>query len=63
MKLTKLNSVRIVLGVVSIALSFAWGKFIGVGPVVFPTLDYWDVGLGVFIGVFLFYEAVKNVKV
>ena len=59
--LTKIGIIRIVLGISSIALAFAWGKFINAGLVYFPFFpDILDVTLGVIIGLFLLYEGVKR---
>jgi hypothetical protein len=56
--LKRINIVRILLGTSSIALAFAWGKFISVGYVYFPVIpDIFDVMLGFSIGLFLFWEA------
>jgi hypothetical protein len=49
-------------GVISIALSLGWGKFVG-KEVYFPLSDYIDVALGCMVGgylLFLFFASLKS---
>ena len=59
--LTRIGILRVVFGASSIALALAWGKFIDVGYVYFPFFpNVLDVSLGVIIGLFLLWEAIKK---
>lgn len=58
--LKRINVIRILFGICSIALALGWGKFINAGYVYFPFFpDVFDVLLGITIGLFLIYEALS----
>ena len=57
--LSRIGITRMLLGIGSIALALAWGKFINAGYVFFPFFpDILDVTLGIGIGLFLLYESI-----
>jgi hypothetical protein len=58
----KRSYLSFLFGIISIALSLGWGKFVG-KEVYFPLTDYVDVALGCMVGgylLFLFFSGLKN---
>ena len=59
--LTRLGIVRVLFGASSIALALGFSRYIANGYVYFPVFpNVLDVTLGVCVGLFLLYEAVKK---
>ncbi|MHB8567314.1 MAG: hypothetical protein ACYC7D_10390 [Nitrososphaerales archaeon] len=51
---------RFLLGILAVALALGWSKAINAGYVYFPSFDYFDVTIGLLIGVYLLYSWVAE---
>ncbi len=62
-KFSYYESSKIILGVISISLALGWGKFLG-KTVLLPFYpDYFDVMVGVAVGLFLLLDYAKNIGI